>query len=210
MISLLERFYDPISGTINIDGSASLTDISPRLYRGRLALVQQEPTLFPDSIRDNIAAGLDVSPDEQALVKDDVLEEACRAANAWDFISSLPEGLNTPCGQGGSQLSGGQRQRIAIARALIRSPKVLLLDEATSALDTESERVVQTALASAAADGNRITIAVAHRLSTIRDADKICVFFRGRIVESGTHDELIRQDGIYKQMCDAQRLDKAV
>ncbi|KAJ4025753.1 hypothetical protein NW752_003229 [Fusarium irregulare] len=210
MISLLERFYDPISGSINIDGSASLTDISPRLYRGRLALVQQEPTLFPDSIRDNIVAGLDVSPAEQALVKDDVLEEACRAANAWDFISSLPEGPNTPCGQGGSQLSGGQRQRIAIARALIRSPKVLLLDEATSALDTESERVVQKALASAAADGNRITIAVAHRLSTIRDADKICVFLRGRIVESGTHDELIRQDGIYKQMCDAQRLDKAV
>ncbi|CAG7557819.1 unnamed protein product [Fusarium equiseti] len=210
MISLLERFYDPTSGTIKIDNSAPLTDISPCLYRGRLALVQQEPTLFPDSIRDNIVAGLDVIPDEQALVKDDVLEEACRAANAWDFISSLPEGLNTLCCQGGSQLSGGQRQRIAIARALIRNPNVLLLDEATSALDTESERVVQNALSSAAADGDRITIAVAHRLSTIRDADKICVFFRGRIVESGTHDELIGQDGIYKQMCDAQTLDKAV
>ncbi|KAM0545418.1 hypothetical protein ACHAPJ_011323 [Fusarium lateritium] len=209
MISLLERFYDPVNGTIKIDGSAPLTDISPRLYRGKLALVQQEPTLFPDSIRQNITAGLDVSPEEQALVKDDVLEAACRAANAWDFVSSLPEGLNTPCGQGGSQLSGGQRQRIAIARALIRNPNVILLDEATSALDTESERVVQKALMSAAADGNRITIAVAHRLSTIRDADKICVFFQGRIVESGTHDELIGQDGIYKQMCDAQRLDKA-
>ncbi|KAJ4250921.1 hypothetical protein NW762_011571 [Fusarium torreyae] len=209
MISLLERFYDPISGTIKIDGSAPLTEISPRLYRSRLALVQQEPTLFPDSIRQNITAGLDVSTEEQALVKDDVLEAACRAANAWDFVSSLSEGLNTPCGQGGSQLSGGQRQRIAIARALIRNPNVILLDEATSALDTESERIVQKALMSAASTGDRITIAVAHRLSTIRDADKICVFFQGRIVESGTHDELIGQDGIYKQMCDAQRLDKA-
>ncbi|KAI6757046.1 hypothetical protein HG530_011644 [Fusarium avenaceum] len=209
MVSLLERFYDPTSGNINIDGSAPLTEISPRLYRNRIALVQQEPTLFPDSIRENIAAGLDVSPEEQALVGDDALEAACRAANAWDFVSSLPEGLNTLCGQAGSQLSGGQRQRIAIARALIRNPSIILLDEATSALDTESERVVQKALMNAAASGDRITIAVAHRLSTIRDADKICVFYQGRIVEAGSHDELIRQNGMYKQMCDAQSLDRS-
>ncbi|KAG5790319.1 hypothetical protein H9Q69_010628 [Fusarium xylarioides] len=209
MVSLLERFYDPTSGTIIIDGSAPLTAINPRLYRNRIALVQQEPTLFPETIRENIAAGLDIGPEEQACVKDDALEAACRAANAWDFVSSLPEGLNTLCGQGGSQLSGGQRQRIAIARALIRDPSIILLDEATSALDTESERVVQRALMDAASSGDRITIAVAHRLSTIRDADKICVFYQGRIVEAGTHDDLVSQNGIYKQMCDAQSLDRA-
>ncbi|KAH7165052.1 multidrug resistance protein 1, 2, 3 [Fusarium sp. MPI-SDFR-AT-0072] len=209
MVSLLERFYDPTSGTIIIDDSAALTDISPRLYRNRIALVQQEPTLFPETIRENIAAGLDIGPKEQASVKDDTLEAACRAANAWDFVSSLPEGLNTLCGQGGCQLSGGQRQRIAIARALIRDPSIILLDEATSALDTESERVVQKSLMDAAASGDRITIAVAHRLSTIRDADKICVFYQGRIVEAGTHDELVSQNGIYKHMCDAQCLDRA-
>jgi ATP-binding cassette subfamily B (MDR/TAP) protein 1 len=209
MVSLLERFYDPTSGTINIDSSAPLTEISPRRYRNRIALVQQEPTLFPDSIRENITAGLDVGPAEQALVRDDAIEAACRAANAWDFVSSLPEGLNTLCGQGGSQLSGGQRQRIAIARALIRNPSIILLDEATSALDTESERVVQKALMNAAISGDRITIAVAHRLSTVRDADKICVFNQGRIVEAGTHDELIRQNGMYKQMCEAQSLDRS-
>ncbi|KAG5746428.1 hypothetical protein H9Q70_010875 [Fusarium xylarioides] len=209
MVSLLERFYDPTSGTIIIDGSAPLTAINPRLYRNRIALVQQEPTLFPETIRENIAAGLDIGPEEQACVKDDGLEAACRAANAWDFVSSLPEGLNTLCGQGGSQLSGGQRQRIAIARALIRDPSIILLDEATSALDTESERVVQRALMDAASSGDRITIAVAHRLSTIRDADKICVFYQGRIVEAGTHDDLVSQNGIYKQMCDAQSLDRA-
>ncbi|OLN93242.1 Leptomycin B resistance protein pmd1-like protein 6 [Colletotrichum chlorophyti] len=209
MISLLERFYDPTSGTINIDGSAPLTDISPRLYRSRLALVQQEPTLFPGSIRENIAAGVDVSAEEQHLVEDDVIEAACRAANAWDFISSLPEGLNTHCGQGGNQLSGGQRQRVAIARALVRNPSVVLLDEATSALDTESEKIVQKALMEAAVTGDRITIAVAHRLSTVREANRICVFYGGRIVESGTHDELTRQGGMYKKMCEAQSLDKA-
>ncbi|RKK94997.1 Leptomycin B resistance protein pmd1 [Fusarium oxysporum] len=209
MVSLLERFYDPTSGTIIIDGSAALSDISPRLYRNKVALVQQEPTLFSETIRENIAAGLDIGPGEEAHVKDDALEAACRAANAWDFVSSLPEGLNTLCGQGGSQLSGGQRQRIAIARALIRDPSIILLDEATSALDTESERIVQKALMDAVASRDRITIAVAHRLSTIRDADKICVFSQGRIVEAGTHDELVSQNGIYKQMCDAQSLDRA-
>lgn len=209
MVSLLERFYDPTSGTIIIDGSAALSDINPRLYRNKVALVQQEPTLFSETIRENIAAGLDIGPGEQAHVKDDALEAACRAANVWDFVSSLPEGLNTLCGQGGSQLSGGQRQRITIARALIRDPSIILLDEATSALDTESERIVQKALMDAVASRDRITIAIAHRLSTIRDADKICVFSQGRIVEAGTHDELVSQNGIYKQMCDAQSLDRA-
>ncbi|GJC82692.1 leptomycin B resistance protein pmd1 [Colletotrichum liriopes] len=209
MISLIQRFYDPTNGSIVIDDSDPLTKLSPRLYRSRLAIVQQEPTLFPDTIRENIKMGIDFEAHENASADDDVIESACRAANAWDFVSSLPEGLNTPCGQGGSQLSGGQRQRIAIARALVRNPDVILLDEATSALDTESEKIVQKALMEAAGTGNRITIAVAHRLSTIRDADKICVFYNGRIVESGTHDELIELGGMYKKMCEAQSLDKA-
>ena len=206
MIGLLERFYDPNSGTITIDGSASLDSINPRLYRSRLALVQQEPTLFPGSIRENISLGMDVQvtgkPASEAQI-----EAACRAANAWDFVASLPEGLNTPCGTSGSQLSGGQRQRIAIARALVRNPKVVLLDEATSALDTQSERVVQEALMTAAKADNRITIAVANRLSTVRDADRIFVFFDGRILEAGTHGELVEKGGMYQKMCDMQRLD---
>ncbi|KAH8879727.1 ATP-binding cassette multidrug transport protein [Thozetella sp. PMI_491] len=200
MISLLERFYDPTSGTISVD-SHSLASFNPARYRQHVALVQQEPSLFPGSIRENISHGTD-----SVNVSDADLEAACRAANAWDFVSSLPEGLNTPCGTSGSQLSGGQRQRIAIARALIRQPSVILLDEATSALDTESERIVQAALTEAA-NGNRITIAVAHRLSTIRQAKRIFVFYGGRVAEAGTHEELIRMDGMYAKMCQAQNLD---
>ncbi|EMR72050.1 putative multidrug resistance protein 3 (p glycoprotein 3) protein [Eutypa lata UCREL1] len=229
MVSLLERFYDPNNGRIQIDGSDSLSEINPRLYRRRVALVQQEPTLFPGSIRENIAMGIDndfsshtPSPplpsaqgnekegDPNTVVDDATIEAACRAANAWDFVSSLPEGLGTLCGTSGNQLSGGQKQRIAIARALVRSPGVILLDEATSALDTESERVVQAALMRAATTGNRITVAVAHRLSTVRSADRIFVFYGGRIVEAGTHDDLIAQGGIYKKMCESQSLDTGV
>lgn len=181
-----------------------MTSIDPFKYRRHVSLVQQQPALFPGSIRENISQG---SPDNQ--VSEAQLEQACRSANAWDFISSLPEGLNTPCGTSGSQLSGGQRQRIAIARALIRDPSVILLDEATSALDTESERVVQAALMQAA-DCNRITVAVAHRLSTVRQASNIFVFHDGRIAEAGTHEELIGLNGMYAKMCQPQSLDKEV
>ena len=211
IVALLERFYDPSTGTIRID-SAALTDLNPRLYRSIVSLVQQEPTLFQGTIRENIALGIDLeSPSSEgevsASVPDSKIEAALRAANAWDFVSSLPEGMGTFAGPNGTQLSGGQRQRIAIARALVRKPKILLLDEATSALDTESEKIVQSSLAEAAREGDRITIAVAHRLSTIRDADLICVFHGGRIVESGTHAELAGNGGLYRKMVEAQSLD---
>ncbi|KAH8843046.1 hypothetical protein MCOR01_003873 [Pyricularia oryzae] len=211
IIAMLERFYDPTTGSIRVGGEP-LTELNPRLYRRIVALVQQEPTLFQGSIRENIALGID----DDAAVADDAaieralraaIERALRAANAWDFVSSLPDGLGTAAGSNGTQLSGGQRQRIAIARALIRDPKILLLDEATSALDTESEKIVQEALGEAAKSGDRITVAVAHRLSTIKDADVICVFFGGRIVEMGTHQELVQLGGMYLKMCEAQSLE---
>lgn len=210
---MLERFYDASTGSITIDGSG-LPDLNPRLYRRVAALVPQEPALFDGSIRENIAYGIDdpeleetKSPAElSARIPDATIEGALRSANAWDFVSSLPEGLNTDVGSNGSQLSGGQRQRIAIARALVRNPKILLLDEATSALDTESEKIVQIALDEAAKVGDRITFAVAHRLSTIKDADVICVFHNGKIAEVGTHAELVALGGTYQSMCEAQAL----
>ncbi|KAJ6185225.1 ABC transporter [Penicillium mononematosum] len=203
MISMLERFYDPVAGHIKID-ALTLDSLNPWLYRGQVALVQQEPTLYPGTIRENVAMG--TPTDDGSTVPDSDIEAACRAANAWEFISSLPDGLMTLCGANGTQLSGGQRQRIAIARALLRNPRLLLLDEATSALDTQSERIVQDALNEAASHGDRITIAVAHRLSTIRHADMICVFDGGRIAESGTHEELLMKGRLYPKMCEAQNL----
>ncbi|KAH3006615.1 hypothetical protein KXW60_003771 [Aspergillus fumigatus] len=171
VIALLEKFYNPSAGSIKLD-SSPLPSLNPRLYRKIASLVQQQPDLFPVSIRENVALGLGCDAAADLEVADSQIESALRAANAWDFVSSLPDGLATLVGFGGSQLSGGQKQRIAIARALIRNPKILLLDEATSALDTESERVVQAGLATAKG-GDRITVAVAHRLSTIKDADLI-------------------------------------
>jgi ATP-binding cassette subfamily B (MDR/TAP) protein 1 len=204
IISMLERFYDPTSGTLTL-GDTNLSTLNPRKYRSQVGLVQQEPTLFQGTIGENIALGIDTTAD----VSDEKIISALRAANAWTFVSSLPDGLATPAGPNGTQLSGGQRQRIAIARALIRNPRILLLDEATSALDTESEKVVQQALAEAAREGERITVAVAHRLSTIKDADWIYVFYGGRVVEEGRHADLVngtRGGGMYRKMCEAQSL----
>jgi len=212
LVAMLERFYDPVTGTITLDdtrNSSDITTLSPRLYRSIIGLVQQEPTLYQDTIRENIALG-DPDDDISKRPSEDEIISACKQANAWEFISSLPDGLSTFCGSRGLSLSGGQRQRIAIARALIRNPKILLLDEATSALDTESEKVVQAALAKASSQGKRVTVAVAHRLSTIKEADVICVFFGGKIVEMGGHVELLGRNGLYTRMCAAQSLDRQV
>ncbi|KAI8722901.1 hypothetical protein NCS52_00435600 [Fusarium sp. LHS14.1] len=176
--SLLERLYDPNSGTVKIDGQ-DIREIDVAEYRRALAYVSQEPTIYSGTIRDNIT--LDCGPGET----DEAIIQACKDANIYDFICSLPDGLATTVGNRGVMLSGGQKQRIAIARALIRNPRVLLLDEATSALDSASEKLVQDALEKASR--GRTTISVAHRLSFVRNADKIYVIENGKVVESGTH-----------------------
>ncbi|KAF4555065.1 ABC transporter transmembrane region-containing protein 2 [Elsinoe fawcettii] len=198
-IALLERFYDPLTGAVLLDGQ-DITTVNLTDYRNRIALVSQEPTLYQGTVRENILLG---APDESA-VSDADIERACRQANIYDFVISLPNGFNTIVGSKGSMLSGGQKQRIAIARALLRDPTVLLLDEATSALDSESEKVVQEALDKAAK--GRTTIAVAHRLSTIQRADVIYVFDQGVVAEKGTHAELMRRKGRYCELVNLQNL----
>ncbi|TQS33762.1 hypothetical protein Golomagni_05881, partial [Golovinomyces magnicellulatus] len=188
------------AGGVYVDGK-EISTLNINEYRSFIALVSQEPTLYHGTIRENIMLG---TPNED--VTDEQIEHACREANIYDFVMSLPEGFNTMVGSKGALLSGGQKQRVAIARALIRDPKILLLDEATSALDSESEHVVQAALDRAAK--GRTTIAVAHRLSTIQKADIIYVFDQGRIVESGTHSELMRKNGRYAELVNLQSLAK--
>lgn len=199
LISLIERFYDPTSGSITLNNE-NIAKMNPRLYRQHISIVQQEPRLFEGTVRENIALGLQQEP------SDEEVQEACRQSHSLEFISSLPQGLDTACGSKGGQFSGGQKQRIAVARALIRKPRLLLLDEATSALDTQSERAVQRALDQAAL--SRTTIAVAHRLSTIRHASVIFVVANGKIVEKGTHEELQALRGRYYAMCLGQCLDQ--
>ncbi|KAL0955249.1 hypothetical protein HGRIS_004144 [Hohenbuehelia grisea] len=202
VIQLLERFYDPLQGSIYFDGE-KITDLNIEHYRQQIALVSQEPTLYAGTIRFNILLGA-VKPESE--VTQEEIEVACRDANILDFIQSLPNGFDTQVGGKGSQLSGGQKQRIAIARALLRKPKVLLLDEATSALDSNSETVVQEALDQAAK--GRTTIAIAHRLSTIQNAD--CIYFikDGAVSEWGTHDQLINKGGDYFEYVQLQVLSK--
>lgn len=199
-IAMLERFYDPLVGGVFADGH-EISSLNINNYRSHLALVSQEPTLYQGTIRDNILLGADTKPED---VPEEAIVQACKDANIYDFILSLPDAFNTVVGSKGSMLSGGQKQRIAIARALLRNPKVLLLDEATSALDSESEKVVQAALDLAAK--GRTTIAVAHRLSTIQKADMIYVFDQGRVVENGTHNELLAQKGRYFELVNLQSL----
>jgi ATP-binding cassette subfamily B protein len=194
LFQMIQRFYDPEGGTIRVDGVA-LPDADPEDVRSRIAMVPQETVIFAASARDNLRYGRWDSDDA-------ALWAAAEAANAAEFLRKLPEGLDTFMGEGGARLSGGQRQRMAIARAILRDAPILLLDEATSALDAESERLVQNALENLMHD--RTTIVIAHRLATVRAADRIIVMNEGRIVEEGNHDSLIKVNGLYARLARMQ------
>lgn len=194
--ALIARFYDVSSGEILLDGT-DIREYALSLLRENIALVSQEIFLFNATIADNIAYGGKAGVDDEEIIK------ALKAANAWEFVSKLPDGIRTEIGENGAKLSGGQRQRLAIARAILKNAPVLILDEATSALDTESERLVQAALIELMK--NRTTIVVAHRLSTIENADEIIVMDNGKIVETGTHAELLAQKGRYAALHTVQK-----
>lgn len=202
IIQLVERFYDPQGGKVEY-GIQDLKDLEPRSYKENVAIVQQEPILFSGTIKENIVYGLKGEPSQEDV------EFACQQANVHTFVSDksiFPLGYDTVVGERGIKLSGGQKQRIAIARALIRKPKVLLLDEATSALDAESEHQVQQAL-DQILENPKLTqtvIIIAHRLSTVKDADEIICLKQGLIAERGTHDELISENGVYAALVKRQ------
>jgi ABC-type multidrug transport system fused ATPase/permease subunit len=191
------RFYEPTGGRILVGGE-NIDTLSLAEYRSLFAVVPQEVLLFGGTVRENIAYGDTDASEEQ-------IREAARKANALQFIEGFPEGFDTLVGERGVKLSGGQRQRIAIARAVLKNPKILILDEATSSLDAESEALVQEALEELMK--NRTTIIIAHRLATIRRADKILVMNAGEIVENGTHESLIAKKGIYGQLVNLQTLE---
>jgi len=199
IFQLAERFYDPDEGRILLDG-IDLRDLDPADLRHQIAMVPQETVIFAASARDNLRYG-------NWDAGEDALWQAARDANAEEFLRALPDGLDTYMGEGGARLSGGQRQRIAIARALLRDAPLLLLDEATSALDAESERLVQDALDRLMED--RTTIVIAHRLATVRAADRIVVMEDGRIVEEGTHATLNARGGLYARLARLQFEDRA-
>jgi ATP-binding cassette subfamily B protein len=194
LFQLAQRFYDPEQGVVCLDG-ADLKTVDPAEIRARIAVVPQETVIFAASARDNLRYGRWDASDEE-------LWAAAEAANASEFLSKLPDGLDTFMGEGGARLSGGQRQRMAIARAILRDAPLLLLDEATSALDAESERLVQEALERLVV--SRTTMVIAHRLATIRSADRIVVMNQGEIVEEGSHDTLNARGGLYSRLARLQ------
>ena len=194
IFNLLTRIVDPGAGTIRI-GGVPVAQMELPALRDLFSVVTQDATLFDETIRENVLLG-------RCDITDETLQGALAAAHVSDFADRLPAGLDTPAGPRGSSLSGGQRQRVAIARALIRNAPILLLDEATSALDATSEALVQEALDKLSA--GRTTLVIAHRLSTVRRADRIVVVDRGRAVEQGTHETLLAQDGLYAGLCRLQ------
>ncbi|KAJ7379512.1 ABC transporter B member 11 [Desmophyllum pertusum] len=198
VVKLLQRFYDPSSGEVTIDGH-DIRNLNLKWLREQIGVVSQEPVLFATTIAENIRYGKDGVTQEN-------IERATKMANAHDFISRLPQGYDTLVGERGTQLSGGQKQRIAIARALVKDPRILLLDEATSALDSESESIVQAALDQARQ--GRTTIVIAHRLSTVQNADVIASIQEGVVVEKGSHDELMQTDGVYHQLVTLQTFEE--
>ncbi|MBR5036342.1 MAG: ABC transporter ATP-binding protein [Prevotella sp.] len=200
LVDLIPRYYDVQEGEVLIDG-INVKDLGLHSLRQLIGNVNQEAILFNDSFRNNIAFGENGELTDES---DERIIEAAKIANAHEFIMQSEQGYDTNIGDRGSRLSGGQRQRVSIARAILKNPPILILDEATSALDTESERLVQDALERLMK--TRTTVAVAHRLSTIRNADEICVLHEGRIVERGTHDSLLQQDGYYKKLHDMQAI----
>jgi ATP-binding cassette subfamily B protein len=196
--SLIPRFYDPTRGRITLDGN-ELQRFDPRSLRQKIGAVMQEPVLFAESIADNIRYGRPEASDEE-------VSQAARDANAATFIEAFPEGYDTLVGERGIRLSGGQKQRVAIARAVLKDPRILILDEATSALDAESEHLVHEAL-DRLMEG-RTTIVIAHRLSTVRNADRVAVMDRGAVEESGAHSDLMRTDGLYRRLVERQFSDR--
>ncbi|MGV3621653.1 MAG: ABC transporter ATP-binding protein [Archangium sp.] len=192
--SLLYRLYDPASGTLTLDG-VPFDQLDPEWLRRQVGVVAQEPTLFSTSIADNIRYGRPDATDAE-------VEEAAKLANAHGFISKFPEGFQTLVGERGIQLSGGQKQRVAIARAILKKPRILILDEATSALDAESEHLVREALERLMQ--GRTTLVIAHRLSTVRDANRVVVLEAGAIVQSGTHERLVSEEGLYRRLVERQ------
>ncbi|MEI8067286.1 MAG: ABC transporter ATP-binding protein [Actinomycetes bacterium] len=199
LINLLTGFLRPQSGVISVDGN-DYSQFDLRTFRKFISVVPQESVLFEASVRDNITYGLGAVSDERVIA-------ALKAANALDFVSELPEGVDTLVGERGARISGGQRQRLAIARALIRNPRILILDEATSALDSKSESEIQQALETLMRD--RTTFVVAHRLSTVQRADLILVLDKGKMIESGRHSDLVRAGGLYQQLYEAQAFSNA-